>query len=139
MTQNAPITQTRFRPLPGPLPASTEKQQRTGRRHIASGASNPRFAGYCDPYLCLLRAHDLSHLPGGFLVTTEFDPLRDEGRRLAERLREAGADIAHHHVPDLMHGFVLRTDEVARAAQEVERMCEQIERHLAGPGPAPAG
>jgi acetyl esterase len=101
--------------------------------------SAPRDVDLDDPYLCLLRADDLSHLPRGFLVTTEFDPLRDEGRRLAERLREAGADIAHHHVPDLMHGFVLRTDEVARAAQEVERMCEQIERHLAGPGPAPSG
>lgn len=84
-----------------------------------------------DPYLCPLRAADLSHLPGGFVATAEFDPLRDEGRRYAERLREAGAEITHRHASDLMHNFLLQTDLIARADEEVSWICGQIRSHLA--------
>jgi acetyl esterase len=83
-----------------------------------------------DPYLCPLRASDLSGLPGGIVVTAEFDPLRDEGRRFAERLRAAGNDVDHHHVADLMHNFLLQTDDIARADDEVSWIFEQIRSRL---------
>lgn len=85
-----------------------------------------------DPYLCPLRATDLSHLPGGFVATAEFDPLRDEGHRYADRLRAEGTDIVHRHVPDLMHNFLLQTELIARAKEEVAWIFDQIRIHLGG-------
>ena len=83
-----------------------------------------------DPFLCPLRAEDLSGLPGGLVVTAEFDPLRDEGRRFAERLQDAGNDVAHRHVGDLMHNFLLQTDGIARAEEEVSWILDQLRDRL---------
>jgi acetyl esterase len=73
-----------------------------------------------DPYLFPLTTEDLSGLPTTVLVTAEFDPLRDEGIRYAERLRTAGVKVDHRHLENQMHGFALqtRTIDCARAAVE---------------------
>lgn len=85
-----------------------------------------------DPYLCPLRATDLSHLPGGFVATAEFDPLRDEGCRYGERLREAGTDLTLRHADDLMHNYLLQTDSIRRAEEEVSWIFGQIRNYLGG-------
>lgn len=54
-----------------------------------------------------LRIGDLSGLPPAYLVTCEFDPLRDEGRSYAERLRAAGVPVVHQHLADAIHGVFL--------------------------------
>ena len=39
------------------------------------------------------------------VVTAQFDPLRDEGRAYARRLREAGVAVREAHYDDMIHGF----------------------------------
>ena len=52
-----------------------------------------------------LQAGNLASLPATLLVTAEYDPLRDEGKAFADRLREAGVNVHYRHFADAAHGF----------------------------------
>jgi len=52
----------------------------------------------------LLSAH-LATLPPTLLATAEHDPLRDEGKAWAGRLKQAGVPVDYHHFGDAAHGF----------------------------------
>jgi acetyl esterase len=69
-----------------------------------------------------LRADDLAGLPPTFVLTSEFDVLRDEGEALAEKLREAGVDVTLRRYEGTIHGFwrwMVATDLARRAIAEV--------------------
>jgi acetyl esterase len=59
-----------------------------------------------DPRVCPLRMPTLRRLPPTFVVTAEYDVLRDEGERYVERLREDGVDVASERAEGLHHGFI---------------------------------
>jgi acetyl esterase len=50
-------------------------------------------------------ARDLAGLPPTYIVTAEFDPLRDEGRAYAARLIEAGNDVTYREMRGAVHGL----------------------------------
>ena len=58
-----------------------------------------------DPQVAPLRAPDLSRLPPAFVVLAEYDPLRDEVLRYAERLEESGVEVTLLRYDDQPHGF----------------------------------
>jgi acetyl esterase len=57
-----------------------------------------------NPYAAPLRAADLSNLPPAFVLTMEFDPLRDEGEQYADRLSAAGVQTHHKRYDGTIHG-----------------------------------
>ncbi|MPY49992.1 alpha/beta hydrolase [Streptomyces acidicola] len=57
---------------------------------------------------------DLTGIAPAFVITAEYDLLRAEGGRYAERLDRAGALVAHHDVPKADHGYDLKDSEAAR-------------------------
>ncbi len=70
----------------------------------------------------LAPAQSLSGLPPAFIVTAEFDPLRDEGEIYAERLREASVPVALVRYPGMIHGFMQMAAKLDAASQVMDRI-----------------
>ncbi len=56
-----------------------------------------------NPEIGPINRQDLRGLPPALVLTAEFDPLRDEGQRYAERLRKAGVQVLSHCFPGQIH------------------------------------
>ena len=54
-----------------------------------------------------LLAASHADLPPAFVITAGYDPLLDEGRAYAERLANAGVEVAYREYSDMVHGFLL--------------------------------
>lgn len=59
-----------------------------------------------NPYVSPLNASSFRNLPNSLIVTCELDPLRDEGRKYAEILKENKNKIIHIEYDGAIHGFM---------------------------------
>lgn len=77
-----------------------------------------REEDYLNPYVSPLLSASLTGLPPALVVTSGFDPLRDEGEAYAGRLREAGVPARLIRHENTIHGFLyfLRNGENAKRA-----------------------
>jgi acetyl esterase len=95
----------------------------------------PNTADRANPEASPLRAPDLSGLPAAVVVTAGYDPLRDEGRAYAQRLRDAGVTVTADHYPDMAHPFFAFVNLFDRSNEAVQRVAELI--HAATTSAAP--
>jgi acetyl esterase len=76
-----------------------------------------------DPLCSPLKAKDLSGLPPAYVLTCGYDPLRDEGKAYADRLRAAGVEAEEVCYDDMIHGFLLLRAVVPDEADAALEAC----------------
>jgi acetyl esterase len=89
-----------------------------------------------DPYVSPIYAGDLRGLPPAFVITAEFDPLRDEGEAYCLRLQQAGVDASYCRYDGMIHLFFGMTELVDRARLAIEEAAAALAAALAGASPA---
>ncbi|OBK72366.1 alpha/beta hydrolase [Mycobacterium sp. 1274761.0] len=97
-----------------------------GRGHYIGGSGiDP-----ADPRVSPLLADDLAGLPPSILVTTGFDPLRDEGRLYAEALRAAGNSVDFREYGSLIHAFPNFMTLGGGSATAMDEIISALQEHL---------
>jgi len=78
-----------------------------------------------------LRARDLAGQPPTLVVTAGFDPLREEGRAYADRLRAAGVDTVYREYPGQIHAFVSLTKAIPQGLACTDEIGDYLRVRLA--------
>jgi acetyl esterase len=88
----------------------------------------PDPATRSSPYASPVLADSLEGLPPALVMTGGLDVLRDDGRRYADRLREAGVEVTYDETPRVDHYFL--TEDPVRARRTMALAAEVVSRHL---------
>ena len=79
-----------------------------------------------DPRVAPLKAASLAGLPPAFVVTCQFDPLRDEGQAYAAALESAGVPVAQLKARGHTHTSLTMVDVILSGAPAREEMANAI-------------
>ncbi len=77
----------------------------------------PKKEGRKSPYASPLLAKDVKKLPDTLVITSEIDPLRDEGEAYAKKLKESGIQVNITRYNGVSHGFI-QMDKITNKADE---------------------
>ncbi|HJU05520.1 MAG TPA: alpha/beta hydrolase fold domain-containing protein [Nitrospiraceae bacterium] len=84
------------------------------------------------PLISPVRADNLKGLPPATIIGAEIDPLRSEGKRYAERLREAGVPGMYKLYNGMTHEFFGMGAVVDKAEQAVALAGEDLKTSFNG-------
>jgi acetyl esterase len=101
----------------------------------------PDLAWYWDAYMAgadpavplasILRSPDLAKLPPGLIVTSQYDPLRDEGEALAARINQAGVPTECLRYDGAIHGILTLAPQSALSAQALDKVATTLAKAFA--------
>jgi acetyl esterase len=98
----------------------------------------PSASTHRDPRASPLFARDLTGLPPAFVLTAGFDPLRDEGRAYADRLREAGVVVEYVCAEGAVHGFANMAGSLREPSRVLGLLASRLRQGLSSAPPARA-
>ena len=78
------------------------------------------------------KCENLAGLPPALIVTAGFDPLRDEGRDYAARLKKAGVPVEFTEYEGMVHGFAFMADAFPEGKSLLDRMGRATKTALGG-------
>ena len=90
----------------------------------------PAVSDGADWRFSVVRADDLSGLPAAFVLTAEFDPLRDQGEAYARALEAAGVPLEACRYDGVFHGFFGMRDLMDPAQQAFDDVTKALRRAL---------
>jgi acetyl esterase len=93
----------------------------------------PDEADRHDPRASPLRATDVSGVAPAVIATAGFDPLLDEGRAYAEKLRNAGVPVTYLEFSTLVHGYFALATFSPGARRAASATCAAFKDLLAMP------
>lgn len=93
--------------------------------HYLTDASDAK-----NPDVSPLFADNFSGLPPAYVITAEYDPLRDEGRAYAEKLEAAGVAVEYINYPTMIHGFFGFQALVNASGEAIRVMGEALAKAL---------
>jgi acetyl esterase len=77
-----------------------------------------------------LRAKSLKGQPPALVITAGFDPLRDEGKAYADRLRQDGVDVTYHEYTGQIHAFISLTKAIPQGMACTHEVADYLKTHL---------
>ncbi len=83
-----------------------------------------------DPWVSPLHAKDLSHLPPALVITAEYDPLLDDGRLYAEKLKAAGVETVYSEYAGMVHGFFYNADRIDASQRLHDEIGVWVRSHM---------
>jgi acetyl esterase len=75
-----------------------------------------------------LLAPSLKGAAPALVLTAGFDPLLDEGREYADRLKREGVEVEYREYPDMIHGFIVMGGVLDTANTAVADCCAALRR-----------
>jgi acetyl esterase len=85
-----------------------------------------------DPRASCLFAKDLTRLAPALVVTAGFDPLRDEGKAYADRMRAAGVAVEYVCAEGAVHGFFNMAGSLREPSRVLTLAADRLRRGLRG-------
>jgi len=82
------------------------------------------------PYASPLREEDLHRLPPAYIITAQYDVLRDEGELYGKRLAEHGVEAKVERFPDMNHGFIFWVGIIHPATEAVTKGAAWLKEKL---------
>jgi acetyl esterase len=73
-----------------------------------------------------LLAADLRSLPPALIIVAEYDPLRTDGERYAQRLRDAHVPVTLSHYPGMIHSFLTIQPPFAQAQKALAEATDAL-------------
>jgi acetyl esterase len=80
-------------------------------------------------YLSPLFSNNLNNLPPALIITGEYDPLKDEGRAYAKKLKYAGNKVTFKEYKGMIHIF-FQMPKYLKPARDLEKQISNILTHI---------